>query len=431
MGSESVLAWLRPFLLIAKFLGLFPLENVHSVGQESKDVLQFRALSAATVYSILFLPIMLGCIFTIIIKLNYWNLSVMLADDIATKCMVGIVIVSFIVSYLGMWINVSRYPAFLERLRWMEERIGVDAKEGRPLKRVGGFMLSSYAIIFLIIALGTSVDVIFHDNPIKEKVLYMTGNFTFYVLLVASLTPELIFVYMCHVLRIYSVHLLQDLSKKLKLHSTAKRDVPLSTLTLCQKISTITVPDTDSEIQISVQKARVHFVEISSLADTLSGLHSPGLLLIFLCNSVMATVTLYLGASAILREDWGVSLCGFSGAFVSLFRMGHVTLAAGNIGTQTQAKLKEISTTSGTQLSDRLSQQIILFELQMSSHPVKLTASDYFTLDKGVMTSVFGTIVTYLILLLQFRIEEAMDKDPAATPGSNSSSLASDSSHVP
>ncbi|CAG0885184.1 unnamed protein product [Darwinula stevensoni] len=431
MAGESVLAWLRPFLFIAKILGLFPLENVRSVGHESKDALQFRALSAATVYSVLFLPCMMGCTFAMLFISNSFDQTSTVADDIATKCTVVMAIAFFILSYLGMWINASRYPAFLERVRRMEMRIGLGAEEGRSLKRVGSYMLSFHVVFFLIVAMTVTFHIISYDNSVMKDIMHIVGSFLFYVLLVASLTPELIFVYLCHVLRIYTIHVLEDLSKKLKLHLVAKRDVPVLTLPVPQKqISTTIIPDPDSEIQSSVQEARALFLEISSLADSLSRLYSPGLLLIFLCNSVIATVTLYHGASAILRKDWVVCLNGFGSGFVSLFRMGHVAVAAGNIGTETQAKLKEISTINSAQSPGRPSPEMILFELEVSSHPVKLTASDYFTLDKGIMTSVFGTIVTYLVVLLQFRIQEVMDVDPAMTL-SNSSSLASVSSNVP
>ncbi|CAG0885186.1 unnamed protein product [Darwinula stevensoni] len=438
MAGESVLAWLRPFLLAGKMLGLFPLKNVHGVGREGGDALRFKAWSTTVVYSVVFLPCMLACTYPMILKQGYMGVSGSLADDIATKCQVGMVIVLFFATYVGTWMNVRRYPAFLDRVRRMEERLELDEREERPFKRVGVFMLASYAILFLNVALASCLDVFVQGSKIENRVMYLTGAFFYYVLYVASLTPELIFVYSCHVLRIYGVRVLEDLSDRLKSHVAAKRDVPVSLAsTAKKKIWTIADPALDADIQSGVDESRDLYLEVSSLADTLSGLHSPGLLLSFLCNSVMATVMLYHGASAILQRQWVGCLRGFSCGLVSLFRMGHVAVAAGNVFSQvrsvflirvrrgkredeTQAKLKEISTTSSIHLSDRLSQQVhpralraasqsspssglsdmsflpsvfslsaqmILFELQMSSHPVKLTASDYFTLGKGVMTS--------------------------------------------
>ncbi|CAG0878971.1 unnamed protein product [Cyprideis torosa] len=47
---------------------------------------------------------------------------------------------------------------------------------------------------------------------------------------------------------------------------------------------------------------------------------------------------------------------------------------------------------------------------QLSQHPLQLTSGGFFPLNKGILAGIFSTVLTYLVVLLQFEIEGMVNR---------------------
>ena len=141
---------------------------------------------------------------------------------------------------------------------------------------------------------------------------------------------------------------------------------------------------------------------------------------------LVATLTLY-GASTILfymgETDVNLSSCAcFCIAFLALFRLCRITY----LGYILTDAIKEC-----VQLFDRCKiqdKEIDADELQIlrqeiryhSESPIKPFSA--FTVSTSTLVGVFGTIITYLIVLLQFKVSELHTDIPGRNNGSEQNS---------
>ncbi|CAG0887816.1 unnamed protein product [Darwinula stevensoni] len=181
----------------------------------------------------------------------------------------------------------------------------------------------------------------------------------------------------------------------------------------------------------TMENHREDYMQLGKLVDELSYVFSPTLLLSFVNSVVKTTVTVYMASvnfSYGSRQWLNIATAAgeVSGSLVRLFL---ITIAASYISDQvTYLECREISLknahfidsrdyekegefikrlneVTGFNSSSETAQKTRLLYLQIQSKPIRLTATDFFDVNKSLAVSVMGTIVTYLVVLLQFRLE--------------------------
>ncbi|CAG0902600.1 unnamed protein product [Darwinula stevensoni] len=156
-----------------------------------------------------------------------------------------------------------------------------------------------------------------------------------------------------------------------------------------------------------LENHRENYMKLGELVDELSYVFSPTLLLSFVNSVVKTTVTVYMASVNFSygSRQWLIIATAAGEVSGSLVRLFLITIAASYISHQEGEFIKHLNEVTGFTSSSQVAQKAKLLYLQIQSKPIRLTATDFFDVNRSLAVSVMGTIVTYLVVLLQFRLE--------------------------
>ncbi|CAG0891109.1 unnamed protein product [Darwinula stevensoni] len=144
-------------------------------------------------------------------------------------------------------------------------------------------------------------------------------------------------------------------------------------------------------------------LQVSYLSRRFSSVLHPALFLNFLTDIVMTIVFAFFIISWALEGSWLMASMASVKTLFFNFLLFSLCQTADSLSSKGEEIILTL-TNDRTLSADKKSKiQVIHFESQTRTHQVKLEASGYFTLNKALLTSVASNMLTYLIVLLEFR----------------------------
>ncbi|CAG0889115.1 unnamed protein product [Darwinula stevensoni] len=365
------LYYFRVLAVLGKLCGTFPLQRVRSIGRKG-EALQFRYCSLAFLYGLICIPLTI-CLPVIIAGCLY-----ILSSPHAT------------------W-----YDGLIQELVSVTSGTGTTGQIAQIIQIAQGCFIICTVYCVNIFKAKQIPKLLERLEQLEMKIGLLPED---QMRLRRFSSIDLNFTYICKFLEAISVSNVTTLKQSLTNYNRTTSDRR----------------ESESKLSIAIEDTRQRYFQVSDAVEHTSSVFHPAMLIRFFNGISVITVTIYLCAENWERERVLHVVDQAALVFALSALLFVVSKAGGNVSERTEALLKEVSKECGVNLSPQIWQQMQGFQMQVSSHPLRITASNYFTIDKGILTAAFGTIVTYLVVLLQFRLEEIMDDSlPSNSTGIN------------
>ncbi|CAG7728738.1 unnamed protein product, partial [Allacma fusca] len=161
------------------------------------------------------------------------------------------------------------------------------------------------------------------------------------------------------------------------------------------------------ELAFDIEKLRILHGELSDLVYETSSIFGPHLIRDFaysICSIIMFSYFLIF----LTDEQDRPGNFWFIYVVLDLFVLSRILMMCyfGDlIKYEASILLKLLQKVSALRLSPECSIQIQMFIKKLDKKTV-ITASDYFTIDKRLLTSIIGSITTYFVILIQFKMTD-------------------------
>ncbi|CAG0891111.1 unnamed protein product [Darwinula stevensoni] len=143
----------------------------------------------------------------------------------------------------------------------------------------------------------------------------------------------------------------------------------------------------------------------SRLCRRLSSAFHPTLFLSFLTDIAFTVLYAFFIISYAMKGYWLMAGTALAKALFCDFLVFSLCRTADSLSSKAEEIILALTNDETLSLDRKSRNQVVHFEAQTRTHQVKLQASGYFTLDKALLTSVASNMLTYLIVLLEFRVE--------------------------
>ncbi|CAG0885185.1 unnamed protein product [Darwinula stevensoni] len=318
---------------------------------------------------------------------------------LAERITVGQTIFVLVIAYFINLFKGQQMTELLHRVQALEEEIGFEAEDVRRLRRFGYLLPLVYAWFGIWSFVLSAFEIFSLCEGACKYVASISSAVFIWFLWCPPYSADIMFIYLCTFLELISVRnlaILKEILQKTKMEKVSR--IPSPSKSHCDEI----------DVCLEIEKRRGKYLEICELAAYLSSVFHPTILLRMVFSIVLITTGIYLTVDGFERQNLNAIMESVSSVASLVFLLVFVARAGGRVGTETEDTLMQISKECSMDLPPRISQQMMQFQRQVSLHPIGVNASNYLQINEALLTAVFGTIFTYLVVLLQFHIGEVM-----------------------
>ncbi|XP_035702887.1 uncharacterized protein LOC118434160 [Folsomia candida] len=159
-----------------------------------------------------------------------------------------------------------------------------------------------------------------------------------------------------------------------------------------------------AELSLHLEKLRLLYTEMGALSCEISQLFGSHLARDYLFSTVGIILYTYI----ILYVDYNNSVSNYAIVTILegflLLKLFMMSLFAQRIHCFVFQAKRMLNRVSIARVSPECGMQIQMFLNALDSSAVRVSAAGYFTIDRGLLTSLLGAITTYFIILIQFKV---------------------------
>ncbi|XP_076330233.1 uncharacterized protein LOC143235938 [Tachypleus tridentatus] len=380
----------RPLAFYARILGIWPLSNVTSL---SVNILHFSWSSFWFIYSAFLVTVMTGSgLFYL-----YVNLMTM------SRC--SLIQNLFVILFLGGW----RIQAIINMLtllfsgRKIHAYLQIWSDTHTRLKVSFGKKFFKMAVGFLLYVL--AVQILYTGMLIPSSCLLLNGirchrdnkNASVFFSPGCFVQPMSMFSWsVAHHLHSISVFLLPDL-----LIIFFGSTIQHSFTEISRRVRTILQSGKEA-LEDDLAAVRVCHHQLCTLIKETDKLFSPIILVSCLVNVVHMVILLHRillpDTSFLEKVVYGVvCLC------VPIVRLVALSIQAAKIIDEAMSPLESLHSVATYRLTQSTHDQLRLFISKLNGFNTGLSGSGYFSINRGLLSSLFGAVATYLIVMVQFK----------------------------
>ncbi|CAG0891110.1 unnamed protein product [Darwinula stevensoni] len=145
-------------------------------------------------------------------------------------------------------------------------------------------------------------------------------------------------------------------------------------------------------------------LRVSQLSRRLSSAFHPTLFLSVLAQILLTIVFAFFIISWVMQGSWFMVVMASAKTLLGDFLLFSLCRTADGLSSKAEEIILTLTSDRTFSLDEESRNQVMHFESLTRTHQVKLQASGYFTLNKALLTSVASNILTYMIVLLEFRV---------------------------
>ena len=355
VGMKSLaLYYLRVLAILGKAFGAFPLQRVRFLGNDIEGGPRFRYCSWAFLYGLVCVPVGIFLYMytpVLVLYLYYPSKRIDLGfpngtaegrfelDDIlptsgstiigqlAERIVIVQVNIMLVVAYLINLFKGRQLVKLLHQVQTLEKEVGLDEEDYRCLRRFGYLLPLVYVWIclwFVCFLIYSRIMPSWCDGACKI-LADLSFSLPTWFTRCCPVTTDVMFIYLCKFLELISVRNLDHLKDVLQRTKTRKGSIMLIPFKAYYN---------EIDVSFEIERRRKKYLEICDLADYLSTVFHPTILLRIVFNIVLITTTVFLTVGALETQNLFSIMEGTYTAGSFIFFLVFVTRAGGHVRTK-------------------------------------------------------------------------------------------------